>query len=84
MYVYNDCLSDTLLQFRATGGLGCHGAHAVSLVVKVCSPESACATTLLQHLMGRSVRAQTPRLNFARRNPVLVRAQKSDFTIKSD
>lgn len=61
-----------LLQWQVTGGLGYHGARAVRLVVRVCSPESGCATTLLQPLMDHSVRAQTPRHKCVRRDLVLV------------
>lgn len=64
-----------LLQWQVTGDLGYLGAHAVRPVVRVCSPESGCATTPLQHLMGRSVRAQTPKHKCARRDLVLVRVQ---------
>lgn len=81
--VYIDCLFP-LLQWRVTGGLGYHGAHAVRPVVRACSPESACATTPLQHLMGHSVRALTPKHKCARRDLVLVRAQGLNFAVKSD
>ena len=63
----------TVLQWQVTGGLGYHGAHAVKPVVRVRSPESVCATTLLQHSMDRSVRAQTPKHKCARRDLVQVR-----------
>lgn len=73
-----------LLQWRVTGGLGYHGAHAVKPVVRVHSPESVCATTLLQHSMGRSVRAQTPKHKCARRDLVLVRTPGLYFPLKFD
>lgn len=73
-----------LLQWRVTGGLGYHGAHAVKPVVRVHSPESVCATTLLQHSMGRSVRAQTPKHKCARRDLVLVRTPVFYFPFKFD
>lgn len=65
----------TLLQWQVIGDLGYHGAHAVRPVVRVCSPESGSATTLLQHLMGHSVRAQTLKHKCAMKDFVLVRPQ---------
>lgn len=64
-----------LLQWQVIGDLGYHGANVVRPVVRVCSPESGFATTPLQHLMDRSVRAQTPKHKYARRDLVLVRFQ---------
>lgn len=69
----------TLVQWLVTGVLGYLGAPAVRPVVRVCSPEYGCATTPLLHLMGRSVRALTPKHKCARRDPVLVRTQRSHF-----
>ncbi|KAM7388095.1 hypothetical protein PAMP_024296 [Pampus punctatissimus] len=67
----SSCAVFDLVQWQVTGDLGYHGAHAVRPVVRVCSPESGCATTPLQHLMGCSVKAQTPKLKCARRDIVL-------------
>lgn len=72
MYV---CTMFLLLQWQVAGGPGYHGVHAVRPVVRVYSPESGCATTPLQRLMGRSVREQTPKHKCARKNRVLVRSQ---------
>lgn len=63
-------VSDPVLWLE-TGALGYPGASAVKLVVKACSPGSGCATTLLQHFMGFSVKAQTPKHKCARKDLVL-------------
>lgn len=61
------------LQWRVTGGRGCHGVPAVGRVVRARRVDSASVTTLRPPSTARGAMARTLRRRSVRKDPVLVR-----------